>query len=305
MSELINVPKMAGLPNTKSNPIFSKDIFNMFVPKFKNWIDRLDGDIEKIINTSTDVSITDTITKINLENSYIKDARNKLVLDLNNDNDFIIGKRSISCYRSGYNNVTTLQITDTSGLENEIIISYKLNYIEFKSYTLKLDANETKNAEIEFNFGNNELNSILTIEIKDSNNSSTLDSLNITIKSNFKAANGDGALLFETFCTIADQKIIKNIWNTDWEYGMSLCIAHYLAITVRETEVSYGLGDIAQDTNPRGLKTSDRQGGSLQDGNYKHSGLQEKYDFKNIMLTHQETKFWNSTEFGRLLITLL
>lgn len=115
----------------------------------------------------------------------------------------------------------------------------------------------------------------------------------------------DGEGLYNAFSNIADQKIIKNIWNVDWEYAMSLCIAHYLATVNRESEVSFGRGDIARDSGPRGLQAADRHGGTLQDGNYKNSGLQVKYDFKNIMVSHNESKFWNSTEFGRILMTLL
>ena len=296
MNELVYPTIIAGLPTTKANPEYTKDLFKSFIPKFADYIDREKGQVETIINIATvGTVITDSPTKIEFTNDYIREEGDKLVLNIDDSKDVIIGKRTNICYQSGYNSISEVVLTDTSGLENAITISYLLRDEVIKSIVYNLDPNEVITKELDFDFGNLELNSLLTLEISDENNSAEITEFKETVKSNFEAARGDGAVLYEAFCGIADSKIIKTIWNIDWEYGMSLCIAHYIATVNRESEVSYGLGDIARDSGPRGIETVSKAKGEFQ----------TKYDYKNIMLSHNESKFWQSTEFGRILITLL
>ena len=40
----------------------------------------------------------------------------------------------------------------------------------------------------------------------------------------------EGQKYFEKLYPIANNKIFKSVWGTDWEYAMSLCIAHYCYI---------------------------------------------------------------------------
>lgn len=296
MNELVYPVNIAGLPTTKVNPIYTKDVFKTFIPKFADYIDREKGQVESIINSATvGTIITNTPTKIVFTNDYIREEGDSSVININDNNDVIMGKRTLLCYREAYNNVSNIILTDTSGLNNEITISYLLRGELIKSVTFNLDPNEELTEEIDFDFANSELNSLLTLEINDENNSAEITYFKETVKSNFEAARGDGAALYEAFCGTSDNKIIQTIWNSDWEYGMSLCIAHYIATVNRESEVSYGLGDIAKDSGPRGIESVNKAKGEFQ----------TKYDFKNIMLSHNESKFWQSTEFGRILITLL
>jgi len=292
MIELVNTPQIAGLTKTVANPTFSKNTFKLFVPKFADYVDSEDGKIESVINLATiGTVITDSATKIDFTNDFTVMDGNKKVLSIDANDDILIGKNTEGCYTEGYNNKSEVILTDTSGLDNVIVISYLLNGVIFKSYSFDLSPLEQITEEIDYNFGNSELNAILTIQISDENNASLITYFKETVTSNFEAVNGDAYLLYEAFCATANNKILKSIWNSDWELAMSFCIAHYIAVTNRETQTSFGLEDIAKDSGPRGLVLfeSDRT----------------KYDYKNITLSRNAAKFWQSTEFGRLLITLL
>ncbi len=158
------------------------------------------------------------------------------------------------------------------------------------SKTITLNALGTTEITVDKNIGNSILNSVLTVAI-DTSEVITVNQFNNTVTSNFAAANGDAFALYEAFCNIADNKIIQSIWNAEWEYAMSLCIGHYLAVVNRETQRSFGLGDVAESSAPRGLMTVNVD--------------KKRVEYKNIMLTRNQSKFWQSTEYGRILITLL
>lgn len=101
---------------------------------------------------------------------------------------------------------------------------------------------------------------------------------------------GDGSALYDMFFEIANQKILFNVWNSDWEFAMSYCISHYLDITNRETQKSFGLDDIALDSGPKGIVVEMDK---------------TKYSLSETTLEHRYSKFWNLTHYGRTLILLL
>jgi hypothetical protein len=101
---------------------------------------------------------------------------------------------------------------------------------------------------------------------------------------------GDGSALYTVFYNIADQKILERVWNVDWKFAMSQCIAHYIDLINRETQKEFGLDEIAKDSYAKGVAVQIDK---------------NKYDFEKTVLDHPYSKFWNSTEFGRILITLL
>lgn len=96
--------------------------------------------------------------------------------------------------------------------------------------------------------------------------------------------------LFDAFYQIANQKILKLIWNSDWTFAMSYCIAHYIDLTNRDTQKSFSMFDVGEDSGPTGIIS-------------KNDKATMKYT--HTMLDANEAKFWNATEYGRVLYTLL
>ena len=92
----VNTPTVAGLPLTKANPSYSKDTFRLFIPKFADYIDREKGQVESIINNVTPGTlISDVSTKISFNNGYVRENADKSVIDIDDNNDVIIGKITI------------------------------------------------------------------------------------------------------------------------------------------------------------------------------------------------------------------
>ena len=287
MDNTVNGPTIAGLPNTKANPAYSKDTFKQFIPDFADWVDSEDGKIETIINELQLPTIINSDTKL-VFNTTLK-SNDKKVLDIDINNDVILGKITGTCYKKGYN-IFSEVIIDNPGASMDISVSYYVDGDLVLSIPVELNALGLTEFIIDEDIPNSTLFSVLTVHIE-TDLLIDITQFKNTVKSNFKAPNGDAFALYEAFCNIADQKIIKTIWNSDWEYAMSLCIAHYIATVNRETQRSFGLDAIAKDSGPRGLVTVDID--------------KKRVEYKNIMLTRAESMFWQSTEYGRILTTLL
>lgn len=105
----------------------------------------------------------------------------------------------------------------------------------------------------------------------------------------------DGLYSFEKLKAIANQKIYKSIFGTDWEYAMSLCIAHYLHL-IGERERTFSgssLQDALQGGTHKGILSSANIG-----------GFSKSLSFSETMIDSDETKFWNQSAYGTELMTL-
>ena len=287
MDNTVSGPTIAGLPNTKVNPAYSKDTFKQFIPNFADYIDSENGQVETIVNELQLPTIINSDTKLVFNNTIT--STDKKVLDIDASNDVVLGKVTATCYKKGYNILSEI-IIDNPGESIDISVSYYVDGDLVLSIPVELNALGSTEFTIDEDIPNSTLFSVLTVTIE-TDLLIDIAQFKNTVKSNFKAPNGDAFALYEAFCNIADQKIIKTIWNSDWEYAMSLCIAHYIATVNRETQRSFGLDDIAKDSAPRGLVTIDID--------------KKRVEYKNIMLSRAESMFWQSTEYGRILTTLL
>ena len=105
----------------------------------------------------------------------------------------------------------------------------------------------------------------------------------------------EGEQVYDIFKEIADDQILINTFGTKWEYAMSLAIAHYLDINNYDRESSYSLKESKKDSGIKGIMVSENLG----------ENQSKSYSTDEITLTHSYSKFWNTTEYGRRLITLL
>ena len=125
--DLINTPTIAGLPLTKANPAFSKNTFKTFVPNFADYIDSENGKVEHVINVLPVPSIINVDTELSFNNTFVGD--DKKVLNIDDNNDIILGKITPLCYKKGYNILSEI-IIDNPGASEEIIIVYYVNIIQ-------------------------------------------------------------------------------------------------------------------------------------------------------------------------------
>lgn len=100
---------------------------------------------------------------------------------------------------------------------------------------------------------------------------------------------------FEKIKAIANNKIFKSIWGTDWEYAMSLCIAHYLELRAANFRVpaSKSYTNLGGGQNFKGVITS------MSVGDFSKS-----LDIGNNVLNSEEAYFWNQTSYGASLMAL-
>lgn len=95
----------------------------------------------------------------------------------------------------------------------------------------------------------------------------------------------------ETFNTYNDKcrkQLNYNYWGTDWEFALSLAIAHYICITNPALPQVIG-----NDTAAGGVMSSR----SVDRMSYS-------YDTNKYMSDHQSAHFWNLTGYGRTLFIL-
>lgn len=106
----------------------------------------------------------------------------------------------------------------------------------------------------------------------------------------------EGILYFNKLQKIANNKIFYSIYGSDWELAMSYCVAHYLELTARQSQVKSGgtLATIAGGGTHKGVL----QGASI-------GGFSKSIDFSKTMVDSDEAKFWNQTSYGSDLMALL
>lgn len=106
----------------------------------------------------------------------------------------------------------------------------------------------------------------------------------------------DGITAFNNLYEIANNKIFKSIFGTDWKLAMSLCIAHYLTLIANQLQAPAGdtLETIAGGGNFKGVLSSASVG-----------GFSKSYDIDKTLISEDESKFWNQTSFGASLMALL
>lgn len=109
-------------------------------------------------------------------------------------------------------------------------------------------------------------------------------------------ATQDGQTAFENLYEIANNKIFKSIYGSDWKLAMSLCIAHYLTLIANQLQAPSGdtLEGIAGGGSYKGVLASASVG-----------GFSKSYDLAKTMVDENEALFWNQTSFGAELMALL
>jgi len=106
----------------------------------------------------------------------------------------------------------------------------------------------------------------------------------------------DGDITFEHLYELANHKIFKSIYGSDWSYAMSLCIAHYLTLIANQLQAPAGntLEGIAGGGVTKGVLSSASIG-----------GFSKSYDINKTMSEEEEALFWNQTSYGAALWALL
>ena len=108
-------------------------------------------------------------------------------------------------------------------------------------------------------------------------------------------ATEEGQVAFNNLYEIANAKIFKSIYGTDWKLAMSLCIAHYLSLIANQMQAPAGntLQGIAGGATHGVLS-------QMSVGEFSKS-----YDLRMTMVDEDEAMFWNQTSFGAELMALL
>lgn len=105
----------------------------------------------------------------------------------------------------------------------------------------------------------------------------------------------EGTSYFNKLYKLANEKIFKSIYGSDWEYAMCLCIAHYLTLIA------------SQEQSPSGSTLAEVAGGGVTKGVLSSAtvgGFSKTYDLGYTMLQEKEATFWNQTSYGSSLIAL-
>lgn len=109
-----------------------------------------------------------------------------------------------------------------------------------------------------------------------------------------------GIQMFNTYKPIADQKVYHIAWGPEWEYGMSLCIAHYIKLWA----VGASQSDNGRDTTMTGLASLGQPRGMIT--SLSVGGVSKSYDFTNTVVAKgADSAFWNRTDYGQLFYALL
>lgn len=106
----------------------------------------------------------------------------------------------------------------------------------------------------------------------------------------------EGQTMFDNLYEIANNKIYKSIYGSDWKLAMSYCIAHYATIIAQQQQAPVGdsLSTIAGGGTTKGVLASMSVG-----------GFSKAYDIDKTMSSDDEAKFWNQTAYGASLWSLL
>lgn len=100
----------------------------------------------------------------------------------------------------------------------------------------------------------------------------------------------EGLRYFNKLYPIANNKVFYSVFCSDWEYAISLVIAHYATLIGRQL------------TRPSGDTLEDATSGSEVQGvltNVSVGGFSKSYDFDSIVKSStDEAMFWNQTSYG-------
>lgn len=105
----------------------------------------------------------------------------------------------------------------------------------------------------------------------------------------------EGQTMFDNLYEIANNKIFKSIFGSDWKYAMSLCISHYMNLISSQTQAPAGdtLTGIAGGQT-RGVLSSMSVG-----------AFSKSYDIDKTLSNDADALFWNQTQSGAILWALL
>lgn len=99
---------------------------------------------------------------------------------------------------------------------------------------------------------------------------------------------------YNYFLDLANKRISKANFGTDWELAMSLCIAFYLGLVIeQENKGSQSLSRLAEGLSPQGRVDS-----------YSVGNLSKNMSFDSVMLDEEDALFWNQNDYGRRLYAL-
>lgn len=104
----------------------------------------------------------------------------------------------------------------------------------------------------------------------------------------------EGTATFAAIYEIANNKIFKSIFGTDWKLAMSYCIAHYLAL-------------IGMNSQQEGGQTLASIPGNVIHGVLSSASVgdfSKSYDISKSVVDEQEAMFWNQTAYGASLMAL-
>lgn len=106
----------------------------------------------------------------------------------------------------------------------------------------------------------------------------------------------EGQKYFSKLYKLANNKIFKSIYGSDWELAMSYCIAHYLTLISNQMQAPSGnsLEAIAGGGSIKGVISSASVG-----------GFSKTYDIDKTIVSENEALFWNQTSYGAALMALL
>lgn len=101
---------------------------------------------------------------------------------------------------------------------------------------------------------------------------------------------------FNKLKEIANNKIFKSIYGSDWELAMSLCIAHYIELRAANLRIpqSSDIRRLGGGSNYKGILNS-----------YSVGSFSKSIDTQNTLVTDVEANFWNQTSYGAQLMALL
>ena len=105
----------------------------------------------------------------------------------------------------------------------------------------------------------------------------------------------EGQTMFDNLYEIANNKIFKSIYGSDWKLAMSYCIAHYATIIAQQQQAPSGstLAEVAGGGVTRGVLSS------MSIGEFSKT-----YDIDKTMVSSDDAMFWNQTSYGAALMTL-
>ena len=98
-----------------------------------------------------------------------------------------------------------------------------------------------------------------------------------------------GKVYFDKLYSLANRKVFKSIFGSDWELAMSYVIAHYLTLIANQLEAPSGdsLETIAGGGNIKGVLSSASVG-----------SFSKSYDIGKTMTEEEDALFWNQTSYG-------